>query len=152
MNHLRLFILSLACTGFIACAEAPVPQQSLDGSWRPVVYQLHQGEREPVDGILFLDDGVWSVVFFVLDESGEPVRGSGEGGSYTVDGDQLALTHHFVLSAGQAVGKMHQDPLRMELYGDGGAAGVEMCSFTIADDRLTLFFPSQNEMIFERIG
>ena len=67
-------------------------------------------------------------------------------------GDQLALTHRFILSAGQPVGTSHQDPLRMELYGDGGAAGVEKCSYTIADDRLTLFFPSQNEMIFERIG
>ena len=152
MNYLKLFILSLACTSFIACAKAPVPQQSLAGAWRPVVYQLHQGERETVDGILFLNDGVWSVVFFVLDEGGEPIRGSGEGGSYTIDGDQLALTHRFVLSAGQPVGTSHQDPLRMELYGDGGAAGVEKCSYTIADDRLTLFFPSQNEMIFERIG
>ena len=86
MNHLRLFIMSLARTGFIACAEAPDPQQSLDGSWRPLVYQLHQGERESVDGILFLNDGVWSVVFFVLDESGEPVRGSGEGGSSHISG------------------------------------------------------------------
>ncbi len=152
MNIPKLIILSLACTGFIACAKAPVSQQSIAGAWRPVAYQLYQGEREAVDGILFLNDGVWSVVFFVLDEDGEPVRGSGEGGSYAVDGDELVLTHRFILSAGQPVGEMHPDPLRMELHGDGESAGVEKCSYTLTDDRLTLFFPSQNHMVFERLG
>lgn len=140
---------------------------ALLGAWRPREYRLAGGEVLPVDGrIVFLGEegaaeGEWLVVFFVPgggdggepEGSGTPLRGSAEGGQFFRDGETLTLTHAYHLSAGEAVGPLPEAPLRMAARSIREAAERhrEPCRFTIAGDRLTLFFPSGNSMVFSRV-
>ena len=140
---------------------------ALLGAWRPREYRLAGGEVLPVDGrIVFLGEegaaeGEWLVVFFVPgggdggepEGSGTPLRGSAEGGQFFRDGETLTLTHAYHLSAGEAVGPLPEAPLRMAARSMREAAERhrEPCRFTIAGDRLTLFFPSGNSMVFSRV-
>lgn len=138
---------------------------ALLGAWRPREYRLAGGEVLPVDGrIVFLgeegaSEGEWLVVFFVpgdggdAEGSGTPLRGSAEGGQFFRDGETLTLTHAYHLSAGEAVGPLPEAPLRMAARSIREAAERhrEPCRFTIAGDRLTLFFPSGNSMVFSRV-
>lgn len=140
---------------------------ALLGAWRPREYRLAGGEVLPVDGrIVFLgeegaSEGEWLVVFFVPgggdggepEGSGTPLRGSAEGGQFFRDGETLTLTHAYHLSAGEAVGPLPEAPLRMAMRSIREAAERhrEPCRFTIAGDRLTLFFPSGNSMVFSRV-
>ena len=114
----------------------------------------------PVDGrITFLPaapegpSGEWSVVFFVTDGEGAPLRGSAEGGRWSRDGDSLLLTHTFHLSAGDAVGPLPAAPLSMALRSaeEADRNHREPCEVAVAGDRLTLFFPSGNSMTFTRV-
>lgn len=138
---------------------------ALLGAWRPREYRLAGGEVLPVDGrIVFLgeegaSEGEWLVVFFVpgggggAEGSGTPLRGSAEGGQFFRDGETLTLTHAYHLSAGEAVGPLPEAPLRMAARSIREAAERhrEPCRFAIEGDRLTLFFPSGNSMVFSRV-
>jgi hypothetical protein len=144
-------IISAVCasvTGAGAQQSHPTwTDADIRGAWASEVYALADGTRHTVHGRIFFTDSEWQVLFFVMEED-EPRRGSGEGGTYTLDGDRLVLTHFFNLSAGEAMAGLPESPLRMEVRpGDGP---TEPTRIRIAGDRMTLFFPSGNSMEFRR--
>ena len=136
------------------------PPDAIVGSWRPREYRLAAGTTLPVDGrITFLAEradgasGEWSVVFFVTGDDGAALRGSAEGGAWSRDGDSLLLTHEYHLSAGEAAGPLPAAPLAMALRSaeEADRNHREPCEVAVEGSRLTLFFPSGNSMMFERV-
>lgn len=121
----------------------------LDGVWRLREYRLAAGDTQPLDGTIFFVDGKWSVLYFVLDERGAPQRGSGEGGAFTLDGDRLTFEHRFNLSGGGAAGSLEADPLSMTIHAET-AMPTEACTIDLDGDRLIVFFPSGNSIVFAR--
>lgn len=125
--------------------------QSIDlrGAWKPDRYVLKDGPTHPVDGLLVFTEKDWLVLFFVTADD-EPKRGSAEGGTYTLEGDRLELTHLYHLSTGQALPGLAESPLRMVVRRATGAP-EEPCRVEIEGDRMTLHFgPSGNGMSFVR--
>lgn len=127
-----------------ALAQEPV---SIRGAWRPTSYHLKSGARHPVDGLIIFTTSDWSVLYFVLDARGRPGRGSGEGGSYTLDGNRLVFTHRFNLAAGRAMEGLEESPLTMVVREAAGAP-TEPSTIELIGDRLVIAFPSGNRMEF----
>ena len=133
----------------------PIPQnaaESLDlrGSWKPETYRLKSGPVHEVTGLITFTEKDWSVLFFIVTDEG-PRRGSGEGGTYTLDGDKLTFRHLYNLSGGHAVDGFEASDLSMKVRPkDAEDAPAEPCTISIKDDLLTIFFPSGNQMIFRR--
>ena len=100
-------------------------------------------------GRIFFAERDWQVLFFVIDEGGEVRRGSAEGGTYTLDGDQLVFSHLFNLSVGDEMVGLPAAELRMISRSPEGAP-LEPTDIRIDGDLLTLFFPSGNRMTFRR--
>lgn len=123
--------------------------QDIEGAWRPELYVMKDGTELTVDGRIFFTEADWTVLFFVT-ENGEPRRGSAEGGTYRLEGENLEFTHHYHLSAGEAVASLPEAPLRMSIA-RGEDAAEEPCRIELAGDRLTIFFPSGNRMRFQRV-
>ena len=130
------------------------------GTWRPRRYVLAAGAELPVDGRisfrLAVDDetaGEWLVLFFVTDGSGNPIRGSAEGGNWSREANSLMLTHTYHLSAGEPAGPLPAAPLRLALRSaaEAWANHREPCEVLVTGGELTLFFPSGNSMTFERL-
>ena len=150
-------ILLIAMLAFIALAcqppEAPEPsnagEPSLHGAWQPERYLLKDGNELAVTGQIFFAETDWTVLFFVLNDDGQPTRGSGEGGTYTLDGDSLTFTHRYHLSSGEATGSLPDAPLRMEIH-DAADAATEPCTIDLDTENLTIHFPSGNAMTFRR--
>ncbi len=143
-----LLVLSLALTGVPGSFRAQ-DTSDLEGAWIAEAYHLRDGAVHPVAGRIFFTAADWQVLFFVLDEQGEPRRGSGEGGTYALDGDRLVFTHLFNLSAGEAMEGLAASELRMTARG-GDDAPEEPVRVEVAEARLTLHFPSGNRMSFRR--
>ena len=119
------------------------------GAWRAETYNLKDGARHQVEGLIFLTEKDWTVLFFVMGDDEKPKRGSGEGGTYTFDGEHLVLTHRYLLSAGEEVGALSESPLRMEVRREGDEA-TEPCRVMVGGDSMTIYFPSGNNMTFRR--
>ena len=124
-------------------------QASITGAWRVESYILRDGGRPPVDGSILFTESGWAVLFFIVDEEGEPRRGSGEGGTYTLDGDQLTFFHRFNMSGGDAVEGFAASDWSLTLR-EPDAAVDESCTVDLSDERLTIHFPSGNRMEFSR--
>lgn len=139
MSRLRIALLLLAAIsmGGSALAESPV-----EGAWRPEIYTLQDGTVREVTGLIFFTDRDWTVLFFVKDDSGGLERGSGEGGTYTLEGDRLVFTHLYHLSGGST-------PFRMSAKSPEDAE-LEPCRIELAGEMLTIYFPSGNRMRFRR--
>ena len=142
-------LLAAFCAATTSSAAAQAHAQSIEGAWHADSYVMKSGQSHPVVGHIFFADGQWTVLFFVTDGDGEPRRGSGEGGSYTLEGDRLVFTHLFNLSVGEAMAGLQESPLRMVARGADGAPTEETIA-RIMGDRLTLEFPSGNSMTFSR--
>ena len=138
-----------------ATSAAASPQSeagSLDirGAWKPESYRLKSGPVHEVTGLISFTEKDWSVLFFIVTDEG-PRRGSGEGGTYTLDGDKLTFRHLYNLSGGHAVDGFEASELSMRVRpADAEDAPAEPCTITIEEDRLTIFFPSGNQMTFRR--
>ncbi|MFQ5690031.1 MAG: amidohydrolase family protein [Gemmatimonadota bacterium] len=117
------------------------------GAWAARAYILADGTRHAVRGRIFFTRSEWLVLFFVM-AGDDPKRGSGEGGTYRLDGDHLVFTHFYNLSAGGAMAGLPESPLRMEARRGNGPA--EDTRIALEGDRLTLYFPSGNAMELER--
>ena len=124
-------------------------QPALQGVWKPELYRLKDGSELQVEGHIFFGEKLWTVLFFVLEE-GQIRRGSAEGGSYTLQGENLVFTHLYHLSSAQAVKSLPESPLRMELQ-RASQASREACTIHLQANRLTLRFPSGNSMQFSRM-
>ena len=142
-------LLAALCSATASSTAAQANPQSIEGAWHADAYVMESGERHSVVGHIFFASGQWTVLFFVTDGGGEPRRGSGEGGSYTLEGDRLVFTHLFNLSVGEAMAGLPESPLRMVARAAAGAP-TEETTARIEGDRLTLDFPSGNSMMFSR--
>lgn len=129
-------------------SEAGPPD--IQGAWKPETYRLKSGPVHEVTGLISFTEKDWSVLFFIVTDEG-PRRGSGEGGTYTLDGDKLTFRHLYNLSGGHAVDGFEASELSMRVRpADAEDAPAEPCTITIEDDLLTIFFPSGNQMTFRR--
>lgn len=140
-----LLLLVLALALLVPCAAGA---QDIRGAWRPELYVMKDGTELPVDGRIFFTERDWTVLFFVTEE-GEPRRGSAEGGTYRLEGENLEFTHRYHLSAGEAMASLPEAPLRMSIATAADAAR-EPCRVVLSGERLTIFFPSGNRMEFQR--
>ena len=137
--------------GLLAVAHLAVAQGTdVQGAWQAERYILADGAEHPVAGRIFFMGNDWTVLFFVLDGTGEARRGSGEGGTFTLTGDRLVFTHRFHLSAGEAMPGLAASELRMVARGPDDDAPEEPCQVVRDGDRLRLNFPSGNVMTFTR--
>ena len=138
-----------------APAAAAIPQSEtglldIRGAWNPESYRLKSGPVHEVTGLISFTEKDWSVLFFIVTDEG-PRRGSGEGGTYTLDGDKLTFRHLYNLSGGHAVEGFEASELSMRVRtADAEDAPAEPCTITIAEDLLTIYFPSGNQMTFRR--
>ena len=135
-----------------AAANPQSEAGSLDirGAWKPESYRLKSGPVHEVTGLISFTEKDWSVLFFIVTDEG-PRRGSGEGGTYTLEGDKLTFRHLYNLSGGHAVDGFEASELSMRVRPpDAEDAPAEPCTITIEEDLLTIFFPSGNQMTFRR--
>jgi hypothetical protein len=124
-------------------------KEDIQGAWHTDTYFLKEGARHQVEGLIFFTAEDWTVLFFVMGVDGKPWRGSGEGGTYSLTGDQLVFTHNYHLSSGRMMEGLPESPLRMEVHGAADASN-EPCRIELEPDRMTLHFPSGNRMSFRR--
>ncbi len=123
--------------------------QNIQGAWKPETYLLKDRSQLQVDGLIFFTETDWTVLFFVLDENDTPQRGSGEGGTYTLNKNQLIFTHNYHLSGGNSVGTLSASPLKMEIK-NAAEAATENCTIEFNQNNLTIYFGSGNSMTFKR--
>jgi hypothetical protein len=144
---IRLSLLAALCAlvpSTLTAADNPIR-----GMWRPDTYILKDGSRHPIAGLVTFSDREWTFLVFVMD-NGEPRRAEGEGGTYTLNGEDIVFHHEFLLTVGQALGSMPESPLRMQVRDTAGASTTP-ARVTVEGDRLTVRFgPSGNVMTFER--
>ena len=122
---------------------------TLVGAWAADRYVLASGHNHQVTGRIFFTDTEWTVLFFVTDDKGEPRRGSGEGGTYTLRENRLVFSHLFNLSAGDGLPGLPAAPLQM-ISRSAAEAQTEPSTIAVDGDQLTIFFPSGNHMTFNR--
>ena len=145
---LRIWIVAsviVCCPNFLSAVE----DSEIRGAWRTEKYNLKEGGEYQVEGLIFFTEKDWTVLFFVMGDDGEAKRGSGEGGSYTLDGGKLVFKHRYHLSAGGKVGSFTESPLRMFVKGSSDVI-AEPCRVTINGDAMTIYFPSGNDIEFSR--
>ncbi|MGH9384114.1 MAG: hypothetical protein ACRD2N_07510 [Vicinamibacterales bacterium] len=152
MRRRLMFLLSVgAVVWAIETAGALAAESPLRGAWRPESYILKDGSRHPMEGLVVFTDTEWTFVVFVMAD-GEPRRGEGEGGTYTLKGDDLVFSHEFLLTAGGALGSLPESPLRMQVR-DTASAAKTPARASLEADRLTIRFgPSGNTMVFRRLS
>lgn len=119
------------------------------GAWRADSYVLKSGEVHDVEGLMIFSESEWSVVYFVKDDDGTPQRGAGEGGPYTLDGDELVLTRDYLVIAGNEIKELGEIPLRFDIPAVKDPV-VEECIVELEGDRIIIEFPSGNKMGFRR--
>ena len=119
------------------------------GARSPQSYVLKDGTELEVSGLIFFTEKDWTVLFFMKDEHGNVRRGSGEGGTYELEGDRLTFTHFYHLSAGEQLGPLPPSPLRMSVR-DAAEAAREPCVVDVGETSMTIDFPSGNRMVFAR--
>jgi len=142
--------LSLAvAAAFMAPPLSAQSPAELSGAWAAEQYHMAEGGVHEVQGRIFFSERDWQVLFFVMDESGEARRGSGEGGTYTVTGGDLVFTHLFNLSVGDEMLGLPAAELQMVSRPAEGAP-LEPTNIQIEGDVLTLHFPSGNRLTFRR--
>jgi len=135
----------------LVCTISPLTAQDVDvrGAWRVETYIMAAGAEHPTEGRIFFTESDWQVLFFTLDEEGAIKRASGEGGTYTLEGDALSLLHLHNLSVGEAVEGRAEMPLSKRIWTPEDAP-VEATTATVEGDRLTLLFPGGNRLLFSR--
>ena len=146
---MRVRLLTLLCLTCLMLSRAEASETpNIRGAWHPELYQLKDGTKHPVTGLIFFAEKDWSVLYFVMDEQG-PQRGSGEGGTYTLDGNRLVFSHLYNFSAGKALKGLPASDLSMKVK-KPIEASPEPCTIEVKGDILTIFFPSGNLMTFRR--
>jgi hypothetical protein len=98
-------------------------------------------------GTIFFGEQNWVVLFFVVDAAGLPLRASGEGGTYVLEGNRLIFTHLYLMATGgDPVDGLQKNPPEMKLDSNQR----EECRIELIGNKLTIFFPSGNRMRFVR--
>jgi hypothetical protein len=119
------------------------------GAWKADTYVLKDGATHHVEGLMIFSETDWTVVYFVKDDDGQPQRGAGEGGPYTLDGDKLVLTRDYLVIAGNEIGELREIPLRFDIPAVTDPV-IEPCRIEFGEGRITIEFPSGNRMGFRR--
>ncbi|MCH7473958.1 MAG: hypothetical protein IIA27_04740 [Gemmatimonadetes bacterium] len=148
-RHLTAITLAALALCRAASARAQDNDGMLQGAWAAENYVLQDGPTHRVTGRIFFTQTEWTVLFFVMDEEGEPRRGSGEGGTYSLHGNDLLFSHLFNFSIGEEMPGLAAAPLQM-IARDASEAVTEPSTIQISGDQLTVFFPSGNRMTFTR--
>ena len=130
-------------------ASVHAREADLRGAWHADTYVLKDGSEHHVEGLMIFTESEWAVVYFVKDDDGQPQRGAGEGGPYTLDGDRLVLTRNYLVIASEEIGSLPEIPLRFDVPGVKEPV-VEICRLEVDGDRITIEFPSGNRMGFRR--
>ena len=149
MRNSRFFTF---CMGMVLlCGTIPlfsgVGDPELQGAWKIEGYELKEGGVPRVRGTIIFGEHDWVVLFFVVDANGRPLRGSGEGGTYVLEGDRLVFTHMYLMaSGGDPVDGLSKNPPEMKL----DSRQKEECRIELTGEKLTIFFPSDNRMRFVR--
>ena len=121
---------------------------SILGAWKAESYDLKTGTSHSLDGLIFFTENDWATLFFTLDADKKPRRGSGEAGTYVLEGEHLTFSHQYHMSAGEELGSLPAAPLSMEIkHAD---PTIEPCRFEIKGDEMVIFFPSDNQIRFNR--
>lgn len=103
----------------------------IEGAWQLESY-ARGGVSTSVTGVLLLTDGVWSTLYFVPESVAGQYWGSGESGSYTLNGDRLTFHHQLTFQGGA------NKPILMDL----NSKIVEECRIEAFQEMLTIYFPS----------
>ena len=119
---------------------------SLKGTWRPELYVMKDSDELSVTGQIFFSDKNWQVLFFVLNEKGDPVRASAEGGDYILEQDNLTFYHLYNYS-----GNDQNTPSMLRVFNQE-TKQEESCTIKLVGENLTIYFPSGNSMIFKKIS
>ncbi len=147
---LSRWMLVLVLIPLVAAFSPPAmgEESSILGAWKAEKYDLKDGSSHALDGLIFFTDSDWATLFFTLDADKKPRRGSGEAGTYVLDGDRLTFSHVYHLSVGKELGSLPAAPLRMEIkHAD---PTTEPCRIEIKGDEMVIFFPSGNQIRFSR--
>ncbi len=148
-----LILTTLVLTSVVLLTPRVLRAQDTDfdlrGAWQVDSYVLADGSEHRVDGLMLFSETDWVVVYFVKDDDGQPRRGAGEGGPYTLDGDRLVLMRDYLTIAGEEIGTLPEIPLRFDIPGVTDQV-VEDCRLEVGDGRITIQFPSGNRMGFRR--
>ncbi len=147
---LSRWMLVLVLISLVAGFAQPTTgeESSILGVWKAERYDLKDGSSHALDGLIFFTEHDRATLFFTLDGDKKPRRGSGEAGTYALDGDRLTFSHVYHLSAGKELGSLPAAPLRMEIkHAD---PTTEPCRFEIKGDEMVIFFPSGNQIRFSR--
>lgn len=142
-------LASLFVAIFLVASVVGAQANDVRGAWRADSYVLKSGEVHHVEGLMVFSESEWSVVYFVKDDDGQPQRGAGEGGPYSLDGDALVLTRDYLVIAGNEIKELAAIPLRFDIPATKEPV-IESCLIELAGDRLTIEFPSGNRMGFRR--
>lgn len=140
------------CLGIVLlCGTIPLflgaGEPEIQGAWKIVGYKLKEGGVPRVRGTIIFGEYDWVVLFFVVDVEGKPLRASGEGGTYLLEGDRLVFTHMYLMaSGGEPVDGLSKNPPEMKLDG----RQKEECRIELTGRELTIFFPSGNLLRFVR--
>ena len=145
---LLILFVAVGYAGLSGASSAAIKER-VKGVWDARTYLLADGTLHPVRGRIFFQGGHWQVLFFVVDASNCPQRGSGEGGAYMLAGDRLTFRYELNLSVGDAVVGLPEAPLRM-IARHPEQAVPETARVMVEGDALTLLFPSGNHLYFER--
>ena len=145
---MRAVVRFIGAALFIA-GVAGAQSNDVRGAWRADSYVLKSGEVHQVEGLMIFSESEWSVVYFVKDDDGTPRRGAGEGGPYTLDGDELVLTRDYLVIAGNEIKELAAIPLRFDIPAVKDPV-IEPCRIELGGGRLTIEFPSGNRMGFRR--
>ena len=145
-------VLSAPATRSAAAVAKPVQSGApgvLVGAWKTQTYTLKDGPTHNVEGMIFFTESDWSVLFFVVDDDGNPQRGSAESGTYELDGEALTFTHLYNAAGGAAVEGLAASEWRMRIN-ERRQAPAEATRIDLSGERLTIHFPSGNHMTFTR--
>ncbi len=144
------WMLVLVLIPLVAALSSPAmgEESSILGAWKAESYDLKDNSSHALDGLIFFTGTDWVTLFFTLDSDKKPRRGSGEAGTYVLDGDSLTFSHQYHMSAGEELGTLPAAPLRMEIK--HAEPTTEPCRFQIKGDEMVIFFPSGNQIRFSR--
>lgn len=141
--------LLVTLAGLPGHAQQGASAPDIRGGWQAETYTLKSGERHALKGQIVFTASDWSVTFLIAPEGQTPQRASAEGGTYTLEGTKLGLRHFYNFSTGGALPGLPVSPLRMTVN-EPAEAPLEPCIVAVDGQRLTLAFPSGNQMSFLR--